>query len=500
METPTEPTGEKLFVAGVSWNTTDEAFSQYFAQFGEIADAMIMRDPTTMRSRGFGFVTFKDPSANEKVFAQAHSLDGRELDIKKAVSKEEMLQQHVNSVDTITTKKLYVAGISFDFTEEALSSYFARFGDIEATTIMKDKMTQKSRGFGFVTFADPSSVATVMKEQSEAKLEMDGRTLDLKPAVPKGSPILKLGLGGSNPMFSASRPKKIFVGGLALTTTQESLMAFFSTFGAVTDAYVQEDRNTGTSRGFGFVTFESAEAMDKVLKTDDLNLDGQKIAVKMALPKPQQAAARGGFSGAMGMGNMGWGQMGRMGGGADFGSYGRPQMETGFGQHHQQPQAMAFQHRGNPAFQAQAASTQASFSQGAVAQQQQANPGAYDRYGTYAQANYSNGSNFGAAAGVQAANGGATQAYDGYGQEAAAGSGVGVNASISGRGYAQQVQAPYAQQQAPRAAQDPYGQRQTYAANAYTAAANGGYADEGYGAYGDRRMGRAVGFHPYSRS
>ena len=52
----------KLFVGGLSWQTSSEKLRQYFGMFGNITDVLIMKDPVTQRSRGFGFITFEEPS------------------------------------------------------------------------------------------------------------------------------------------------------------------------------------------------------------------------------------------------------------------------------------------------------------------------------------------------------------------------------------------------------------------------------------------------------
>merc|ERR1719186_146788 len=60
-EIPNDP--GKMFIGGLSWQTTPESLRDYFIRFGEIKETMVMKDPNTKRSRGFGFVTFKDPLA-----------------------------------------------------------------------------------------------------------------------------------------------------------------------------------------------------------------------------------------------------------------------------------------------------------------------------------------------------------------------------------------------------------------------------------------------------
>ncbi|MEQ2265068.1 hypothetical protein XENORESO_001750, partial [Xenotaenia resolanae] len=68
----------KMFIGGLSWQTTQEGLREYFCKFGEVKECMVMRDPVTKRSRGFGFVTYADQDGVEKVLAQnRHELDSK---------------------------------------------------------------------------------------------------------------------------------------------------------------------------------------------------------------------------------------------------------------------------------------------------------------------------------------------------------------------------------------------------------------------------------------
>jgi RNA recognition motif-containing protein len=80
--------------------------------------------------------------------------------------------------------------------------------------------------------------------------------------------------------------KKLFVGGLSWNTTNESLHQAFSRFGEVTEAKVITDRETGRSRGFGFVTFaQDEQAMAAVSSMNGADLDGRTIKVNEAIDK-----------------------------------------------------------------------------------------------------------------------------------------------------------------------------------------------------------------------
>uniref|UniRef100_A0A673L0S9 RNA-binding protein Musashi homolog 2-like n=1 Tax=Sinocyclocheilus rhinocerous TaxID=307959 RepID=A0A673L0S9_9TELE len=75
----------KMFIGGLSWQTSPDSLRDYFSKFGEIRECMVMRDPTTKRSRGFGFITFADVSSVDKVLAQPHhELDSKTIDPKVA--------------------------------------------------------------------------------------------------------------------------------------------------------------------------------------------------------------------------------------------------------------------------------------------------------------------------------------------------------------------------------------------------------------------------------
>jgi RNA recognition motif-containing protein len=76
---------------------------------------------------------------------------------------------------------------------------------------------------------------------------------------------------------------KLFVGGLSWDTDDSSLQAAFEGFGTVTEAKVISDRETGRSRGFGFVTFtDSSAASDAIAQMDGSTLDGRAIKVNEA--------------------------------------------------------------------------------------------------------------------------------------------------------------------------------------------------------------------------
>jgi len=89
--------------------------------------------------------------------------------------------------------------------------------------------------------------------------------------------------------------KKLFVGNLSWNTGDDSLFEAFTQFGEVTEAKVITDRDTGRSRGFGFVTFEDDDAGEKAISAmNGVELDGRELRVNEAQERRSNGGNRGG--------------------------------------------------------------------------------------------------------------------------------------------------------------------------------------------------------------
>jgi RNA recognition motif-containing protein len=118
---------------------------------------------------------------------------------------------------------------------------------------------------------------------------------------------------------------RLYVGNLSFQTTSQDLQDYFSQAGTVESANVVEDRETGRSRGFGFVemaTKEEGEAAIQQFNGKELN--GRNLTVNEARPREDRGGGggRGGFGGGGGRGGYGGGGGGRGGGGGGRGGYG----------------------------------------------------------------------------------------------------------------------------------------------------------------------------------
>ncbi|KAK6149380.1 hypothetical protein DH2020_016905 [Rehmannia glutinosa] len=178
--------------------------------------------------------------------------------------------------------KLFIGGISWDTNEDRLKEYFGAYGEVVEAVIMRDRTTGRARGFGFVVFANPADAERVVKE----KHMIDGRTVEAKKAVPRDDQhLISRSSGSIQGSPGPGRTKKIFVGGLASTVTENDFKNYFDQFGTIMDVVVMYDHNTQRPRGFGFITYDSEDAVDRVLHKTFHELNGKMVEVKRAVPK-----------------------------------------------------------------------------------------------------------------------------------------------------------------------------------------------------------------------
>ncbi|XP_030828497.1 heterogeneous nuclear ribonucleoprotein A3 homolog 1 isoform X2 [Strongylocentrotus purpuratus] len=188
----------KMFLGGLSFDTTEESVNEYFKKFGELTDCCVVRHKDGDRKpRGFGFVTYATSACVDKVIDakkdSAHVLDGREIDVKRALPKEEGGSKE-------STNKAFVGGLAPGTTAEDLKAYFTNYGVVTDVSI-PPSTEGKKRVFGFVTFEDSDTVDKLIIRQN---FQMNGRNLEVKKAQNKD----RMARGG----FQGGRERRDFGG------------------------------------------------------------------------------------------------------------------------------------------------------------------------------------------------------------------------------------------------------------------------------------------------
>lgn len=116
---------------------------------------------------------------------------------------------------------------------------------------------------------------------------------------------------------------KIYIGNLNFSTTADSLEQHFSQFGPIADVRIIKDRETGRSRGFGFITYQDEQSVQNSLAANNTEFDGKTLRVNVANDDERRAGGAGGGGGFSSRPPRQGGGFGGGNGGGGFGGGGR---------------------------------------------------------------------------------------------------------------------------------------------------------------------------------
>ncbi|KAK4766314.1 hypothetical protein SAY87_007956 [Trapa incisa] len=198
--------------------------------------------------------------------------------------EEEEIPSHEGEPSFSPDLRLFVGNLPFNVDSAQLAGLFENAGNVEMVEVIYDKETGRSRGFGFVTMSTVEEVEAAAQQFNG--YELDGRSLRVNfgpPPPRREGPPPRMGRGSST---SANR---VYVGNLSWGVDDLALETLFSEQGKVVEAKVVYDRESGRSRGFGFVTYSSAEEVDSAIESlNGVDLNGRSIRVTVAETKPRR--------------------------------------------------------------------------------------------------------------------------------------------------------------------------------------------------------------------
>ena len=165
-----------------------------------------------------------------------------------------------------------------------VSLFAARVPSRSSLSLSANVSESRSRGFGFVTYADPTSMDRVMAHNSPHML--DGRVIDPKPAIPRYLIPEDQRRQPANAQQTIGGGCKIFVGGLSSSTTPDTLKAAFEQVATVATVSIPRDPVTCNSRCFGFVVFHKEEDAVRACTIRHFTIDGQDVEARFAIARP----------------------------------------------------------------------------------------------------------------------------------------------------------------------------------------------------------------------
>ena len=173
-------------------------------------------------------------------------------------------------------KKVVALGIPPELDHDNLVLYFTRFGVVEDCTLVKDKMTGKSKGFAFITFQNAEESCRAVGTEHF----FQDKKFDVKFAFDDGR-SLNGAVGTTNRIFVARIPSSV---------SYLDFKNHFESFGVIRDAYMPKDSSKLGHRGIGFVTYASPDSVEKVMLLKH-TLGGNELAVDRANPKEKSPIA-----------------------------------------------------------------------------------------------------------------------------------------------------------------------------------------------------------------
>lgn len=165
---PVRDDDRKLFVGGLSWETSDKELKEHFGQYGDIESINVKTDPNTGRSRGFAFIVYKSADSIDKVVAAGdHVINNKKVDPKKAKARH---------------GKIFVGGLTTEISDDEIKTFFGQFGNIVDVEMPFDKQKNQRKGFCFITFDSEQVVNELLKTPKQT---ISGKEVDVKKATPK---------------------------------------------------------------------------------------------------------------------------------------------------------------------------------------------------------------------------------------------------------------------------------------------------------------------------
>ncbi|XP_005730377.1 nucleolin [Pundamilia nyererei] len=292
-DTKKEKDARTLFVKNLPFSATADDLKEIFK------DAVEIRVPPGQNTsnKGIAYVEFKTEADAERTMeeTQGSEVQGRSIIIDYTGEKSHMGARA--SASEAASKTLVVNNLSFNATEEVLQSTFEK-----AVSIRIPQRDGRPKGFAFLEFESTDDAKDALENFNNTEIE--GRSIRLEYSQSRD-----WNRGNSGPT------KTLFVKGLSEDTTEETLKDAFE--GAVA-ARIVTDRDTGSSKGFGFVDFSNEDDCKAAKEAmEDGEIDGSKVTLDYAKPKGE-GGFRGGRGGGGGFGGRGGGRGGRGG----FGGFG----------------------------------------------------------------------------------------------------------------------------------------------------------------------------------
>jgi polyadenylate-binding protein len=273
-----------IFIKNLDKGIDNKQLYDTFNQFGNILSCKVVKDEKAL-SKGYGFVHFESEEAATQAIDHVNGMMLR--DRKVFVGRFKNRGDRVREVGEKNKQftNVYIKNLPEDYSEEELIKLMAKHGNTLSVKLMADDSSNKSKGFGFASFATHEEADAAVEAIND--LELNGKVLFAGRAQKKVERIAELRINYEK--RKQDRQQKyagvnLYVKNLDDTVNDEILRKEFQAHGTITSAKVMSEN--GQSKGFGFVCFTSPEEATKAVSEMNGRIVGSKpLYVAMAQRK-----------------------------------------------------------------------------------------------------------------------------------------------------------------------------------------------------------------------
>ena len=199
-----DPAHRKIFVHGLNWTTNADTLRSFFGQYGEIEECKIVTDRNTGKSKGYGFILFRQRRASRLALKEPQkSIDGRMTACQLASigpvgnappataavaahqavnsnSTQYQQQLHYHTPQDVLPRKIFVGNVHADVSKERLHQFFSQYGEIEEGPLGFDRQTGKAKGFALFIYKTTEGARRALQEPNK---NFDGKLLYCQKAT-----------------------------------------------------------------------------------------------------------------------------------------------------------------------------------------------------------------------------------------------------------------------------------------------------------------------------
>ncbi|KAK7316025.1 hypothetical protein VNO77_34648 [Canavalia gladiata] len=176
-------------------------------------------------------------------------------------------------------RKIFVHGLGWDTTAETLSAAFRQYGEIEDCKAVTDKITGKSKGYGFILFRTRGGARNALRQPQK---KIGNRTTACQLASVGPVQNNAVATAPTTPGVPEYTQRKIYVSNVGAELDLQRLLAFFSLFGEIEEGPLGLDKVTGKPKGFCFFVYKSVESAKRALVEPHKNFEGHVLHCQRA--------------------------------------------------------------------------------------------------------------------------------------------------------------------------------------------------------------------------